>query len=851
MPASARLVRQKTPCNRVCAPRVAAHPGRGGASGATTMPKSEPTDDRYAMRPIDVELYEACAEGTFAQVKALLDKGADPNAVHWDVYKQTDGTASGDDYYCIHEAAKNPDIRVFDLLVDRGADPCQRDFWGAEPISYAAHKNGLAMIKHLVELGNDPNLCDMDGQTVIGNAALNPDLRVVEFLLEHGARLDHGALDASELGRAIRKGPPTRVLFFIEHGSRMDGYVPHFAQWAPLRNLRVLFEHGFDPNSSENGLREVRVVDLLDPRRKKLFLEHGAVPFFQDRALCVDPYDRGFPLTGGDFEKHAKSFFPYMGSTRAFGRKRVLKGELAKWSHGVDIIIESKNENGIPIAERVHYLLRETREACRYDFCRVSPFFKVRGKMLWHASLEYGADRRPLDFVVANAFEGDSFDRFSKGGVFRMRFMGLGESLECLNGRGVVRFWGGNPVARERRGRNDPSIDHVDMVFSTMRALNPCGETKNPAFAEFTSTIENVSTETICGQHCYRIRLWSGPLENPESFPWTLLVAKCRVQKGYIPRVGDFVNGVAAIYGTFDDVSDGEPTVFQPEFRGGESEPPIPEKDIPKPPKGKPDSEWLPRRPMDYPDAPAPRVPLPPFTDEPFKKFVTYTEYRRRIGETLVPVTPPSRKRLREIIDEIDFRFSYQGEERWTFARAFNSIGIRHAVRDPVTGETHLWLEIPPVYLRLERRAALLVALSSVGRVLRYALHTGDEHGTWACGEMHCNVTSGGGRTATIYDTPKEVVDRIPSFVKDDFFILCAHSRGSMFQAKCRAGGKRKRFVAEWQLFGMEWQFAKENLSEKRILELCRLFLSGGLAAIENEEPWQRVDFDNKDKRTT
>ena len=106
---------------------------------------------------------------------------------------------------------------------------------------------------------------------------------------------------------------------------------------------------------------------------------------------------------------------------------------------------------------------------------------------------------------------------------------------------------------------------------------------------------------------------------------------------------------------------------------------------------------------------------------------------------------------------------------------------------------------------------------------------------------MYCNVTEHGGKYFTGLKSPSEVLSQIPALVKDDFFILCAVSRGSMFQAKCRAGGKRKLYVAEWQLFGMEWQFSKENVSEKRLLELCRLFLSGGLAAVENEEPWKQV----------
>ena len=49
MPPSATLAHQKTPCSRVCAPRVAARPGRGGASGASFMPDSKTTGDRYAI----------------------------------------------------------------------------------------------------------------------------------------------------------------------------------------------------------------------------------------------------------------------------------------------------------------------------------------------------------------------------------------------------------------------------------------------------------------------------------------------------------------------------------------------------------------------------------------------------------------------------------------------------------------------------------------------------------------------------------------------------------------------------------------------------------------------------------
>ena len=553
-------------------------------------------------------------------------------------------------------------------------------------------------------------------------------------------------------------------------------------------------------------------------------------------------YDRFFFKDGDAFVRYVMDYGPHMPTLKEYrgSKSPTLIGHMAK---DLVMLVETEDVGDHCDFHAAHLLLRETRQACRKDFCRVTPFFKPKKGFLWHASLDYGEARVPLDFVVANAFQGDAFDLCSKGGVFQMRFMGLGESIACMNRKGVVRFWDGLPVARERRDKGDPSIDHVDMVFSEARSLNPCHDKENPAFAEFISTIENVSTETICGQPCYRIRLWSGPLEDPASFPWTLLIAKSRVPKGWIPRVGDFVNGVAAMYGTFDDKAEkgAEPTVYQPEFLSADSvpEPPIPKKDIPKPPKGKPETEWLPRRPKEYPDAPAPRVPLPAFTDEPFKKFVTYPEYRQHIGNDLVPAPPPSRKRLREIIDAIDHVITTDGDRR-VFAPHFDAIGVRHAVRDPATGETHLWLCMPWYSRWCERHGDLLVALSPDGRAIRYSVHTGD--GRWAHGEWESFVCGfKKGSKSTDFDTPNAALEAISAMKKDDFIVLSGKCHGSMLQAACSCGGKRHSFLVEIQILGLEWQFFKKNVSEKRLLELCHLFLSGGLAAVENEEPWKQV----------
>ena len=192
----------------------------------------------FKPKPLDEELYQACAKGSFEEVQSLLDQGANPTLPHWEE-AWCDGLP--EDYYCVHEAACNPDLRVFDLLVERGADPNVFDVYDRQPLALAAANNTLAMVRHLVELGNNPDNPDFDGGSVLTYAALNPDIQVVEFLLEQGAQLDNCDPYISELAQAIRKGTPERVRFFVEHGSSLD-IVDELCDNAPAENISALRE---------------------------------------------------------------------------------------------------------------------------------------------------------------------------------------------------------------------------------------------------------------------------------------------------------------------------------------------------------------------------------------------------------------------------------------------------------------------------------------------------------------------------------------------------------------------------------------------------------------------------------
>lgn len=267
----------------------------------------DPIDDELVDFPsnrlIDEALFHACSTATYWEVKALLDQGANPNAPY---YHRYDGwRRDTDDYYCIHEAARNPDIAVFDLLVQYGANPKQPDYWGSQPLSYAVVKGPLEMVKHLVELGNNPNLCNDDGASVMSEAALNPDVRVLEYLLEHGAELGNCASSQNELGQALQRGTPERMRFFLSHRWNVKRISPMFFHGAPLENIRLALEEGFDPNTIDGeGLFDGNpignphpMVDDLDEERRALFKEFGASP------ETIDLTDWYSPLTKGTFEE--------------------------------------------------------------------------------------------------------------------------------------------------------------------------------------------------------------------------------------------------------------------------------------------------------------------------------------------------------------------------------------------------------------------------------------------------------------------------------------------------------------------------------------------------------------------
>lgn len=219
------------------------------------------------MRQIDIDFYNACRTGTVKDLEELLAKGANPNAAWYNDI--------GDDFYPVHQAALNPDFEVLKFVIGKGADPCQCDFWTAQPLAYASRKGSLEKVKYLVELGNDANRVDYDGSSVIGAAAANPDIKVIEYLLEQGADINDSADDQSPLCNALPNSTPERIRWLIEHGAWVSYAVEHRAYRTPLENLRAVLELGYDPNTFDEDSTDTKVIDHLDSKRRALFEEFG------------------------------------------------------------------------------------------------------------------------------------------------------------------------------------------------------------------------------------------------------------------------------------------------------------------------------------------------------------------------------------------------------------------------------------------------------------------------------------------------------------------------------------------------------------------------------------------------
>eukprot|EP00850_Spirogloea_muscicola_P001923 SM000007S20883 [mRNA] locus=s7:764658:774464:+ [translate_table: standard] len=125
-------------------------------------------------------LHGACETGRKATVSVLLSNGADLEAK--DKFGMTP----------LHMAARNGKTAVVSVLLDQGDDKERTTDNGQTPVHLAAAMGRTATVDLLVRQGCNINVEDDLRQIPLHLAAASPQLtfRVVEKLLQHGARMD-------------------------------------------------------------------------------------------------------------------------------------------------------------------------------------------------------------------------------------------------------------------------------------------------------------------------------------------------------------------------------------------------------------------------------------------------------------------------------------------------------------------------------------------------------------------------------------------------------------------------------------------------------------------------------------
>lgn len=210
---------------------------------------------------VNDDLLSAAFKGRTETVKALLAKGADPNA------KDDIGQSA------LIGAARNGHSDTVSVLLAAGANANDRlHSTGWTALTLAAGKGHLNVIKTLLENGAEPNIKDKFGKTALMWAALNGHDMVVKALLSKGANphaKDSSGKSALTLAKMKKHSHTAKVL--EKAGARQGeiGMPPEMVEAALGRPDAVSHE-----GDEEIWGYEVIIDDYTHIRRQLVYFVH-------------------------------------------------------------------------------------------------------------------------------------------------------------------------------------------------------------------------------------------------------------------------------------------------------------------------------------------------------------------------------------------------------------------------------------------------------------------------------------------------------------------------------------------------------------------------------------------------
>ena len=124
---------------------------------------------------------------------------------------------------CLHEAAISGREPILEIALSRGVDVARLDVYGRIPLHYACMHGHVAMVQRLLEAGpRTVNSMDHDNFTSLIHGIVHHQLKCVERLLSHGARIDpESDADHIPLNLACQYGSVAITRLLLEKKAKM------------------------------------------------------------------------------------------------------------------------------------------------------------------------------------------------------------------------------------------------------------------------------------------------------------------------------------------------------------------------------------------------------------------------------------------------------------------------------------------------------------------------------------------------------------------------------------------------------------------------------------------------------
>ncbi len=271
----------------------------------------EGADVNMADESGNTPLHLAVQEGHFSLVKLLMESGALAS-----LNKSTDDNESP-----LYLAAENGHIHIFSYLVDAGAqlDLGQKNNMNGYTMLHAAVSKGkFDMVKHLIDLGFDPNAKDRYGQTPlmliygIMDTTSEDLIKMINILVNGGAEVNLvDSKGVSTLLLAYYEGKEEVINYLIQLGATdvietkadaqealklleidsVDKYKQAIS-FGDLGAVKMFLKAGYDPNIRDETAGSTMLFQLIyseDLKMMEILLKNDANPNVKNDMEGVTP----------------------------------------------------------------------------------------------------------------------------------------------------------------------------------------------------------------------------------------------------------------------------------------------------------------------------------------------------------------------------------------------------------------------------------------------------------------------------------------------------------------------------------------------------------------------------------